>query len=183
MTIRLFVAVDVPSSVKGAIEDEVVGPLRDEVPGARWTRPEGRHLTLKFLGWVEEERADEISAAVQRAASGRSAFDAGFAEVGGFPNLGRPRVLWVGLGEGAEETTALAAEVERELAPLGFEAEGRPFHGHLTLARFKRPKRIEVPTVEVPRNRFRVTELTLFRSHLHPEGARYEALRTFSLRS
>lgn len=179
---RLFVAVDVPESVRHAIETEVVGPLRDVVAGARWTRPEGRHLTLKFLGNVGDERVGEISAALRSAVSAHSAFGAAFAEVGGFPTLRRPRVLWVGIGEGADRMSALAASVERELTPLGFSPEGRPFSAHLTLARFPRPGVIEeIPTVELPRKRFTVNEVALFRSQLHPKGARYTALEQFAL--
>ncbi|MGH2759087.1 MAG: RNA 2',3'-cyclic phosphodiesterase, partial [Actinomycetota bacterium] len=93
---RLFVAVDVAQSLKDAIEDEVVGALRDRVEGARWTRPEGRHLTLKFLGSVPDERTGEVSDAVRAAAGRHRGFRAAFSEIGGFPNLRRPRVLWIG---------------------------------------------------------------------------------------
>ncbi len=179
---RLFVAVDVPSSLKDAIEDEVVGTLRDRVPGARWTRPEGRHLTLKFLGNVADERVAVIAVAVEAASGRHQGFTASFSEIGGFPNLRRPRVLWIGLGEGAEPMAALAAEIEGELAPLGFEPEGRPFSGHLTLARFPRPRVVELSEVVAPAGRFDVDDVVLFESKLHPKGARYLAVDRFRLR-
>lgn len=179
---RLFVAVDVPGAVKDAIERDVVGPLREAVEGARWTRPEGRHLTLKFLGEVPEERASAVSDALGGAVSGHSPFEASFEEVGGFPNLRRPRVLWVGIGEGAEPMGALASDVSSALEPLGFEPEKRKFSAHLTLARFKRPRPIgELPAVDVPSQGFEVAEVVLFQSHLNPKGARYTALERFAL--
>ena len=180
---RLFVAVDVPEKIKHAIETDVVDRLRDGLPGARWTRPEGRHLTLKFLGNVDDQRLPEITGAVDSAAKGHESFSASFADIGGFPNLRRPRVLWVGIGEGTEPMAALAADLERELEPLGFESEGRPFRGHFTLARFAKPRIIDpLPEVSVPGEGFGVGEVVLFRSQLHPKGARYTALERFRLR-
>ena len=179
---RLFVDVDVPEALKESIEDEVVASLRDGIAGARWTRPDGRHLTLKFLGNVADERVGEIAEAVGGSVRGHAPFAAAFSELGGFPNLRRPRVLWIGIGKGAEPMRALSDELERALEPLGFEPEGRPFHGHFTLARFPRPRIIEnMPVVVVPDAAFDVAEVVLFRSQLHPKGARYTALERFPL--
>ena len=179
---RLFVAVDVPEALKHAIESDVVGGLRDVVAGARWTRPEGRHLTLKFLGNVDDERFEEIALAIRSVGGRHPAFSAAFSELGGFPSIRRPRVLWVGIGEGGEPMASLAVDLESALEPLGFEPEGRPFHGHFTLARFPRPRIIEsLPTVAIPDARFEVDEFVLFRSQLHPKGARYTPLERFTL--
>ena len=178
---RLFVAIDIPNTLRQAIESDVVDRLRD-LEGARWTRPEGRHLTLKFLGNVEDDRLNEMGAVIGAASQRHVAFRASFAEVGAFPNTRRPRVLWVGLGEGADEMSALAADLELAVQPLGFAAEGRPFRGHLTLARFPRPRVIEaLPSVAVPRESFDVDATVLYQSQLHPKGARYTALRRFPL--
>lgn len=178
---RLFVAVDIPDELKARIETDVVDRLR-AVEGARWSRPEGRHLTLKFIGNVEEALVPDIGDAVRAAAKGHRRFSAAFAELGGFPDLRRPRVLWVGVA--ADEMGPLASDIERALVPLGIPAEGRPFRGHLTLARFPRPRLIgELPDVVVPAEPFDVGEVVLFRSHLHPKGARYSVLERFPLRA
>lgn len=183
MALRLFVAVDVPEALKDAIEREVGGRLRDVLDGAKWTRREGRHLTLSFLGNVGEERVPQVADAISSAAREHAPFEARFEEVGGFPSLRRPRVLWVGIGEGAEEMSALQRSLSLALEPLGFEPEDRPFTAHLTLARFPRPRVIaDVPAVDVPRDHFTVGELVLFRSQLHPKGARYTALERIALR-
>lgn len=179
---RLFVAVDVPDELRDAIETSVVEGLRDRVPGARWTRREGRHLTLAFLGNVDDERVEDIASALGSAASMHAPFDAAFEEIGGFPTLRRPRVLWIGIGAGAEPMSALASSVQDALVPLGFEREDRPFTAHLTLARFPKPRIIEsFPEVTVQLNRFHVNEIVLFRSQLHPKGARYTALERMPL--
>lgn len=179
---RLFVAVDVPERVKAALEAAVVDPLRAAVAGARWTRPEGRHLTLKFLGEVPDERVAAVAGALHGAASGHSAYDASFERLGCFPNPRRARVLWVGLGEGAERTAAVAESVESALGPLGFPRESRRFTAHLTLARFKVPGPVgELDASAAPADRFVVDEIVLFRSQLHPHGARYTALERFRL--
>jgi 2'-5' RNA ligase len=181
--VRLFVAVEIPDDLRDAIENDVVGALRDRVPGARWTRPEGRHLTLAFLGNVSEDRVGDIKKALASTASRNVPFDASFDAVGGFPNLRRPRVLWIGIGAGAEPMSALARALSLALEPLGFPPEDRRFEGHLTLARFKQPKIIEVPAVAAPPDSFPVTEIVLFESRLHPQGARYEARDRFALGS
>ncbi|HVL81803.1 MAG TPA: RNA 2',3'-cyclic phosphodiesterase [Actinomycetota bacterium] len=175
-------AVDVPDALKEAVERQVVDKLRDRLPGARWTRPDGRHLTLRFLGEVADGRVPDISRALRAAASSQRPFAAAFDRVGGFPSLRRPRVLWVGIGPGATEMAALAASVEGELAGLGYDPEDRPFTAHLTLARFREPRPLgELPAVEVPTDPFRVGEVVLFRSELHPKGARYTALERLPL--
>jgi 2'-5' RNA ligase len=180
--LRLFVAVDVPEALKERIETDVVGRLRPSLPAARWTRPEGRHLTLKFLGRVEDDGVAGVREAVRSVAGRHRAFRAAFSEVGGFPSLRRTRVLWVGVGEGAAPMAALASDLERGLEPLGLEPERRPFRGHLTLARFRSPTVVgELAGVRVPAEDFEVTELVLFESRLHPQGARYAAVERFPL--
>src|SRR3989442_1092556 len=124
---RLFVAVDLPSEIRDALESDVVARLRDAVPGARWTRPEGRHLTLKFLGEVADEGVDAVEDALAGTLEGAGPFDAARRELGAFPSFRRARVLWVGADEGAAAMPALAARVDDALEPLGFAREARPF--------------------------------------------------------
>jgi 2'-5' RNA ligase len=171
--VRLFVAIDVPQHVKDAIETGVARRLRGAASGARWTRPEGRHLTLKFLGNVDDDREAEIAGVVEAVAARHAAFEAAFNEIGGFPNVRRPRVLWVGIGQGNEAMAEIAADLESSFAPLGFEPEGRDFREHFTLARFPKPTVLELPAIAVPDEVFAVRELILFESKLHPKGARY----------
>ena len=178
----LFIAVDVPDAVRSALEQSVVEELRASLQGARWTRPDGRHFTLKFLGEVADGDIGAICDAVAGAARVHETFEASLSGLGAFPNPRRPRVLWVGLGTGAESMARLAAEIDRGLAPLGFPPEKRPFRGHLTLARFPRPRVQEaLPAVAVPAEPFAVRGVVVFRSEQHTGGAKYTAIGRFPL--
>jgi 2'-5' RNA ligase len=140
--VRLFVALNFPPHVRQALW-QATAPLRDLALPVKWVRPEGVHLTLKFLGEVPEERDGELRAALGRAAAGARALtlQLGGAEgFGAFPSATRPRVVWVGIAaEPALEI--LQHRVEQEFAPLGFPTEARPFRPHLTLGRAARDAR------------------------------------------
>lgn len=175
-------AVEAPEAVRAGLEHSVVEPLRSRLLGARWTRPDGRHLTLKFLGEVPDGRVDALCQVVVGAAGTHRRFEVAFSELGAFPNARRPRVLWVGLGDGAEPMAALAAGIEQELVPLGFPLDDRPFRTHVTLARFPHPGALhEMPAVHVPTTSFVVNDVVVFRSELHPRGARYTVIRRIPL--
>lgn len=179
--LRLFVAADIPDAQRRAVAP-LVAQLRASLPGARWTSDAGWHLTLRFLGSVEEERLDAVSASCASVASSA----AGPAEVrltrlGAFPSARRARVVWVGLDDPAGLLAAAAAALEERFRSEGFPPEERPWHPHLTLARLKVPAPVDLPAAEVDAGSFTVTELVLFRSHLHPTGATYEALGRFPL--
>jgi RNA 2',3'-cyclic 3'-phosphodiesterase len=182
---RAFVAIDLADDVRAALAREqarlkaACAHNRD----IRWTRPEGLHLTLKFLGAVERERAASVIAALQAL----DPFDAFKAEVMGFgffPDARRPRVLWVGL-EAPAALSELAARVETALENLGFARENRPFKPHLTLARFDRPHAPPALTAAVAGSSagsfgcFEVSEFFLLESRLRPGGAEYFKLARF----
>ncbi|HXF96252.1 MAG TPA: RNA 2',3'-cyclic phosphodiesterase [Gemmatimonadales bacterium] len=178
---RLFVALNLPDPVREALW-RAAEPLRALDLPVRWVRPESLHVTLKFLGDVGEEREPELVAALRRAAGqgGESRpLTLTLREFGAFPDLGAPRVLWVGIA--AEPALELLQHrVEREFAPLGFPPEGRPFRPHLTLGRAERDARARdfrrlAPAVERLRFEETVTieTLDLMQSTLRPDGAVY----------
>ncbi len=143
---RLFVAVNFPPQVRQDLW-QATAPLRDLDLPMKWVRPDGIHLTLKFLGDVPEERDGEVHAALHRAAADARALTlalggggSGEKGFGVFPDFTRPRVVWVGIApEPALEI--LQHRVEQEFAPLGFATEARPFHPHVTLGRAARQAR------------------------------------------
>ena len=182
---RAFVAIDLADKVRAALAREqarlkaACAHYRD----IRWTRPEGLHLTLKFLGEIEKAQATSVVAALQ----GLGGFDPFKAEVKGFgffPDARRPRVFWVGL-QGPPALSELAAGVEAALEPLGFAPEHRPFKPHLTLARFDRPQSPATLTAAINDSsvgsvgQFEVSEFFLFESRLRPGGAEYLKLARF----
>jgi len=180
--VRLFVALDIPEDVRRALA-AWVGRFRDSVRGPRWTRLEGSHITLKFIGEAPSERVGEIRAALAAIHRGAS-IDLRFRGSGFFPSEKRPRVFWAGI-ESGPELPELAESVERQLVPLGFPREARAFQPHLTLARFPSPEGIErlrdklaaAPPAEFGASRVR--EFHLYQSILKPNGAEYTRLASF----
>jgi len=163
--------------------------LRKQIPsGVRWTQPEQMHLTLCFLGEVEESRLDELSAALEEAVVGGSAFDLRLEGCGVFPERGRPRVLWVGLDGDLEALQALQRRVVEAVGSWGSHRETKPFHPHLTLGRVRPDADLGEATVtllqdaEGPRSiQWRVREVSLMSSDLTPSGARYTVIRSAAL--
>ena len=180
--LRLFVAISIPPGhlerLHTATED-----LRARWPTARWLEPENQHVTLKFLGSTLPELVDEVRAAVRQSVAGREPASVRLSDLGVFPGPRRARVLWVGLEDPEDLLVSVAGALEAALEPLGFRPEQRRFHPHLTLARFRTPERITggLPALELDLESIVVDALGLFRSHLHPKGARYEVLETFAL--
>jgi 2'-5' RNA ligase len=186
-TIRLFVAVPVSDDVRSA-----VGRLMEEVAGApidqrafgqpRWVRVEGLHLTLRFLGATPEERVGEVAAAVTSAAQGMAPFEIVLSGGGSFPNPHHPRVLWLGITEGAPELAQLAQRLGADLLALGWPIDDRPLTPHLTLARTdgvpgadEKVRRL----VEVAGDRrlgWQADRIVLYKSLVGHGPTRYEAL-------
>jgi 2'-5' RNA ligase len=179
---RLFVALDIPDAVRRALR-ELMARLKPECEGARWVRPEGMHITLKFLGEVEEAKLDSIRAALSSIRCGQ-AVESHFRGIGFFPNEFHPRVVWCGI-EASSNLPQLAASVDRALQPFGFSPESHPFTPHLTLARFNSHKGLDT-LVRAANNlksydfgSARSSEFHLYQSVLKPSGAEYTRLATF----
>jgi 2'-5' RNA ligase len=186
--VRCFVAIDLAPDVRAAVA-RTQAALRAAAPRAdvRWADATQFHLTLKFLGAVPDARVAAVSQAVDEAAAvGPIAVAAG--GLGGFPSLGRPRVLWVGIARGVAEIAALAAAVDRATAGLGFPPESRPFRGHLTVARVRSPRGLPA-LVEAVRaagapdfGAWTVSEVVLYESRLRPTGAVHVPVSRHALR-
>ncbi len=129
-------ALNLPPTVRQALW-EATAPLRHRVAAVQWVRPEGIHLTLKFLGDAPDDRAAELTAALARAASGARALTLALGGFGVFPDFRRPRIVWVGIAPDPA-LEILQHRVEQEFAPLGFPTEARPFRPHATLGRTSR---------------------------------------------
>jgi len=173
---RLFIAIELPDDLKAAL-----GGLRVDVPGARWVPPEQLHLTLAFLGEVEEKTAGELGERL--ALIHTPPFQLCFSGTGCFPNRHRPRVLWAGL-EPHPLLMNLAAGVHGAVLACSIPQEERPFSPHITLARLKFPAAREVDAfLNMPQKLklppFPVREITLFQSRLTPHGAVHIPVRTF----
>jgi len=180
--LRVFVALDIPDTVRNALAD-FTGRLQKICPTARWTRLEGIHVTLKFIGHIPDEQLPQIRGALATV-HGFEPVQIQFAGLGFFPNARRPRVFWSGM-EAGPVLGELAGAVEAKLAPLGVPPEAREFHAHLTLARFDSTEGLERLRSEVDKagriefGSTTVGEFQLYRSVLKSTGAEYTRLETF----
>lgn len=179
---RLFVALDFPDEVRHAL-GELIASLRPHAKNARWVRHESMHITLKFIGHVEDKQLDEIRKALSTIRSIHPA-EMYFRGLGFFPHERRPRVLWVGV-EASPSVAALAFNVDASLEHLGIRRETREFVPHLTLARFESPSGLEklVATAEsLASTDFGSAierEFYLYESVLKRSGAEYTRLAAF----
>jgi RNA 2',3'-cyclic 3'-phosphodiesterase len=184
--VRLFVAVNLPESTRRAAH-AAAAALRNAAPSVRWVLPETLHITLKFLGEVSAARLREMKAALETSASIQSGFTFALRGAGAFPNFRRPRVFWLGV-ENGEGLIRVQSSVEGIFAPLGFPAEAREFHPHLTLGRAGAPLSAAeqaaaeraVSSVEY-QEVVTVRSIELMQSRLLPKGARYEAVHSAKL--
>lgn len=184
---RLFVAVNLPEAERRAAH-EATAPLRHGDLPVKWVAEASLHLTLKFLGDVEAERADAIAAALDAAVAAARPFDVGLGGLGAFPALARPRIVWLGV-ERHPALELLANDVERALQPFGFEAELRPFQPHITLGRAKQGApaaafaKFEKLIARVSYEGMApVGSVDLMESLLQPEGAVYQVRHQAQLR-
>ncbi|MBI4311380.1 MAG: RNA 2',3'-cyclic phosphodiesterase [Chloroflexi bacterium] len=132
---RLFVAVELPASVRDVIGQAIREMQERGVTAVRWVRAEGVHLTLKFLGETPESRLEAIVRAMALAAAGAPPFELHVQGAGAFPNMRSPRVVWLGLHGQVDVLQGLQAGLEEALAGEGFPKEERAFTPHLTLGR------------------------------------------------
>ena len=183
---RLFFAIELGAELLDLLE-ETTAPLRTEAPELSWVGRDKRHLTLKFLGNVEEEDVARLIVATDRAASRHATLEMTVREIGAFPNFRRARVVWIGV-EQERRLELLHHDLEIECEGAGFEVEGRPFRPHVTLARVRNPLPVDrmrsfarvARSVRV-RAMVPVERITLFESTLAPSGARYRRVHSATL--
>jgi RNA 2',3'-cyclic 3'-phosphodiesterase len=185
--VRLFVALDLPDDVRRAL-GELIARLKPICRAAKWARPEGMHVTLKFIGHaIADGDTEELDAARAALAAVYSSEPVAirYRGVGFFPDARRPRVLWCGV-EASANLAQLASDIELALEPLGIPRESHAFVPHLTLARFKSPDGVDAlvrSTAEFAERDFgsaRETEFHLFESKLKPGGAEYTKIESYS---
>lgn len=183
---RIFIAVELPGPVVEHLE-MLQNRMEGMLENVRWVKPASIHLTLKFLGDTDSETLEPLSRAVRKHTVSQKAFTLSLADTGAFPNMTRPRIIWVGLGGDRESLSGLQQRIESELEGLGYGKENRSFRPHLTLGRVtSSPGGIAGlkeamewnNAVEAPS--FTVEGLTLFKSDLQPRGAVYTPLERYS---
>jgi 2'-5' RNA ligase len=188
---RTFVAIEIPEPLKQNI-DRSVGLLRADLDDGliRWVRLESMHLTLIFLGEIEQEQVPTIQEILEEIATMFSIFNLEIAGFGCFPNPSRPRVVWAGFEPMSSELLGLQAELATRMEGIGFEPERRDYHPHLTLGRVRKGlsgddmKKISRWAQKAnigSLGRFEVGAISLIQSVLLPEGATYSNLHVARL--
>lgn len=188
--IRSFIAVEVGDEMTQALA-QAQAALKPSLHFAafRWVAPENIHITLKFLGDVLPRQVEAIKTALANVVPQHTQFRLTATDLGVFPNLNRPSVLWVGLQGEMTQLQDLRDDVERVIAPLGFPTESRAFSPHLTLARLKDSSQAEIQALRDVIRRdpvgllgeIGVAEISLMQSELSPRGPRYTRLARFEL--
>lgn len=178
---RTFVSVPIPPEIRESTLREAESLLQDR--GIRWSRPENLHLTLKFLGEIQEDTISSIEEALEEISRRHPAFEVELSGLGAFPGERRARVVWAGVKEGEENLKLLAEDVESSLEPLGFEEEQRPFHPHATLGRCRdKPLRLNLEGLSTTPRSFTADRVDLMQSTLTNKGATYSPLASFFLK-
>jgi 2'-5' RNA ligase len=188
--IRAFIAIELPGQIKVALS-QLQGNLRtSKNASVKWVNSEGIHLTLKFLGNVDEVEIPALNKALSEAVQGVAPFSLELGEPGAFPSSQAPRVVWVGVEGEMEPLLALHNNIDRVLAPLGFPPEKRAFSPHLTLGRVREEalpgerRRLGENVTALKKgakSSFKVESLSLMRSRLTREGAVYSCHASFVL--
>jgi len=184
---RAFLAIDLPEVAR-----EKIAALQRELASSgadvKWVGPDHLHVTLKFLDEISDAQRQAIEERVGQLAGCEAAFRLGLERIGAFPSIAAPRVIWIGLAEGAERVAHLAQWIEQEVVTLQVRKEERPFAAHLTIGRVRsarhRPmlvQRLREVSWQPPAA-WPVTSLTLYQSVLSSLGPRHTVLATFPFR-
>ena len=189
---RTFIALELDESLQRYL-GETTRRMARELPGFRWVAPEGIHLTLAFLGELNDEQLAEALRATERAAREVSPFEYRLTRPGLFGSPKQPRVIWIGIDEPSGNLQLLHRQLSLELVQRGFEVDTRPFSPHLTLARIKGPLKQEeqqrlqrLLSGREPRPfspTYRVNHLSVIKSELMRTGSRYSSLLDVALGS
>jgi 2'-5' RNA ligase len=174
---RSFIAVKISPDQREKLAD-LIKNLKKSGAEVKWVKPENLHITLKFLGEVDEKGLPNIFDSLEKSLTNEQSFQFNLKGLGCFPNLHRPRVIWVGIERGADDLSRLAGMVDDCMLGFGFEKEKRGFSPHLTIGRVKSTRLIERLTgmfknVEFLTESCIIDEAIFYQSILKPEGPTY----------
>jgi 2'-5' RNA ligase len=177
---RLFIALPLPREIEEEL-GKIIFVLKQKGGRVKWVAPKNIHLTVKFLGEVENDKVEDIKKAVTTIAGKYPIIKGRINQLGGFPNLSRPRVIWVGLEGEIERIMALVEEVEAAMERLGFAREEKKFSPHITLGRIKESYGIGdlvnlLKSHQTAPMELALDNLVLFQSTLTPQGPIYKSL-------
>ena len=185
MKIRIFIALELPEEVKKEIL-EIQRQLVIKDAKIRWVSKENTHLTLKFLGGVEESLMPNIYETINRASKSFNSFQLNLSNAGLFPNKGRPKIIWAGIGGRTSELESLSENCDSAMHRIGFKRENRKFKPHVTIGRIKSLSDAEdlsqrLNDLEVDPIEFEAAKINIIKSDLTSSGAVYTLLNSINL--
>lgn len=180
MDLRCFIAIEMPESQKKSIKN-IIDILMKSGADVKWVSSENIHITLKFLGQTDESLITSIKETLYKKLLPYNPFYIKISDVGCFPDVRRPRVIWVGIEE-SSTLKNLQKEIDNEIVKFGYSIEKRDFSPHLTIGRVRSQKGIakmikildEFSTFSF--GNIEIKNITLMKSELKPVGAKYHAL-------
>jgi len=182
----LFISVELPDDVKNKI-DLLVTELEKSTAQVKWVAAKNLHITLKFLGWVEEKDLEKIIGLTRQSVADTGSFKAAFGGIGTFPEGKSPRVVWVGTEEGGDGLCGLANRLEKNLSDAGFRSEEREFKPHLTIGRVKERKGVDDLKIRISKlgnskfGEMTVDKIHIMKSTLTPKGPIYDIFKEVKL--
>jgi 2'-5' RNA ligase len=190
---RTFISVELPDEIKKNIT-ALVNELKNLSAAVKWVEPKNLHITLKFLGWVDEKNLDNLIELAAKAVAESRSFKAKFEGMGTFPEGKKPRVVWVGTAEGGDELCKIAQSLEKTLSKAGFRSEEREFKPHISIGRVKEkaPRQIRYEEIDKLEDKIKglqnekfgetmVDRIHIMKSTLTPTGPIYEKVKEIKL--
>ena len=187
---RTFIAIELPTEVKDKLS-KIQEQLKKSGADVKWVEPKNIHLTLKFLGEIDDKKLEKIIEIIDGTVKDKNTFHIRISSLGAFPKINYPRVIWIGIDKGDCETKEIAKELEEKIAKIGIPKEGKAFSSHITIGRTRSTLNREKLVQELKTQsanfcgglEFVVTKITLFKSTLTPGGPIYEALKETNLKT
>ena len=189
--IRAFIAVELPKELKKELDTLEVQLKKNSPPVIKWVDPESIHITLKFLGETSDSATDELVLAMEESVQGISPFKLDIRQLGAFPAIDRPQVIWVWVTGDMDKLAQLQRKIEANTERLGFKHESRAFSPHMTLGRVRdeaRPNEIQrigkllKDTPFSALHNIDVDEINLMKSRLTPTGAIHSCIGSVKLK-
>lgn len=189
---RTFIAIELPREIKSFLA-ELQNKLKESGADVKWVEPQNIHLTLKFIGEIDENKLDQIARIIENVAQDKKTFSICLSSIGAFPKIDYPRIIWIGIDDkGDTETKQIAEELEDNLTKIGIPKEGRLFSSHITIGRTRSTQNRNKLAQEMKNLmnisgqenlKFAVTKIILFESNLTPKGPIYKVLKEASLKT
>ncbi len=186
MAIRAFIAIEIDSGIRKKLSEHI-DTLKSAGADVKWVVPENIHLTVKFLGYIEEETLPDLNKIVYDAVSSLKSFNISIGNIGAFPSIKRPRIVFVCVDEKETNLLALYENLNKEVEELGIKKESKKYVGHITLGRLRTQKNISKLTTVLKSETEcffgikKVNYVSLMQSQLTPTGPIYTKLNNFLL--